>query len=281
MAEITAAQVKALRDRTGLPMMDCKSALAEAEGNADKAVDILRKRGAAAADKRADRETGEGRIVCCIDAAKQMGAILEFRCETAPVANNPEFKEMAEAFVKAAVAVPAGEAVTPERVLDLPLPSDPSRKCRDLLTDVVNKIRENMQVVRVERLQGTLGSYVHFNGKLGVLLQVEGAADAELLSDLCMHITAMKPTALSRDAVDPALIEKEREIARELALKSGKPAQIVDKIVEGKISRWYSENVLLDQEFANVDKFKGTVAKLLASRGNVKLVAYQRFEVGG
>lgn len=280
MAEITAAQVKALRERTGLPMMDCKAALSEANGDADKAVDILRKKGADAADKRAGREAGEGRIACFIDRDRKVGAILEFRCETAPVANNPEFKTLAQAFAEAAAKAPGD--VTPDALLALPAPSTPSRACKDLLTDLVNKIRENMKVIRVEKLQGRLWSYVHFNGKIGVLLQVEGAGgDDELLADLCMHITAMKPSALSRNDVDAAMIAKEQEIARDLAIQSGKPESIVEKIVLGKVNRWYSEHVLLEQEFANQDKFKGTITQLLAKHGDVKIVAYRRFELGG
>ncbi len=279
MAEITAAAVKALRDRTGLPMMDCKSALAEANGDADKAVEILRKRGADAADKRAGRETTEGRIACCIDRAKGAGAIIEFRCETAPVANNPEFKALAEAIAQAAAA--ASGPVTPDAAWALPAPSAPGRTCKDLLTDLVNKIRENMQLVRVEKLQGRLASYVHFNGKVGVLLQIDGTAgDDELLADLCMHITAMKPTALRREDVDPALIEKEKDIAKTLALQAGKPENLVDKIVIGKLNRWYAEHVLLEQEFANQDKFKGNITKLLAKYGDVRIAAYRRLEVG-
>lgn len=280
MAEITAAQVKALRERTGLPMMDCKAALTEANGDADKAVDILRKRGADAADKKAGRETGEGRIACFVDHDRKVGAIIEFRCETAPVANNPEFKALADLFARAAAQ--AAGPVSPDALMALPAPNEPSRTCRDLLHDLVNKIRENMKVVRVEKLEGRLASYVHFNGKIGVLLQVEGAGgDDELLADLCMHITAMKPSALSRDDVDAATIEKEKEIARAVAMQSGKPESIVEKIVMGKVNRWYSEHVLLEQEFANADKFKGTIAKLLARHGDVRIVAYRRFEVGG
>lgn len=279
MAEISAAAVKALRDRTGLPMMDCKNALAEANGDADKAVEILRKRGADAADKRAGRETGEGRIAIFVDRARQVGAIIEFRCESAPVANNPEFKALAEAFATAAAK--ADGPMTPEALLSLPAPTQPSRTCKDLLMDLVNKIRENMQVVRVDRLEGRLASYVHFNGKVGVLLKVEGSAgDDELLADLCMHTTAMKPRALRREDVDAALIEKEKEIAKAQAIQAGKPENLVEKIVMGKVNRWYSENVLLEQEFANADKFKGSVAKLLAKYGDVRIAAYRRFEVG-
>jgi len=280
MAEISAAQVQALRDRTGLPMMDCKAALTEANGDADKAIEILRKRGAAAADKRADRETGEGRIGCFIDRQNNIGAIIEFRCETAPVANNPEFKQLTDKIAQAVATAP--DDVSAEAALTLPAPGAAGRTCKDLMTDLVNKIRENMQVVRVDRLKGRLGSYVHFNGKVGVLLQVEGTGGGdELLADLCMHITAMKPKALSRNDIDPALIAKEREIAAEQVKAAGKPANMIDKIVAGKINRWFSECVLLEQEFAHVEKFKGTITKLLEHHGGVKIVAYKRFEIGG
>jgi len=196
------------------------------------------------------------------------------------VANNPEFKTLADALVTAAAT--ASGPVTSDELMALPAPSDRSRTCRDLLNDLVNKIRENMKVARIDKLQGRLASYVHFNGKVGVLLQVEGAAgNDELLADLCMHITAMKPSALSRDDVDAAVIEKEKEIAKALALQSGKPESIVEKIVLGKVNRWYSEHVLLEQEFANPDKFKGSISKLLAKYGDIKIAAYRRLEVGG
>jgi elongation factor Ts len=261
-------------------MMDCKQALTEANGDADKAIEILRKRGADMAGKRAGRETGEGRIACAIDQGKRVGSILEFRCESAPVSNNPEFKALADAMAAAATAA-AGE-VTPESLMSLPAPNAAGRTCKDLLNDVVNKIRENMQVTRVAKLSGRLGSYVHFNGRIGVLLQVDGdGGNDELLADLCMHITAMKPFALSRADVPASVIEKEKEIGREQAKTAGKPENLWDKIATGKLNRWYSENVLLDQEFANVDKFKGTISALLAKNGNLKIVAYHRFEVGG
>jgi len=232
------------------------------------------------AGKRAGRETGEGRIACVIDRARNVGAILEFRCESAPVSNNPEFKALADAMAAAAAAAPGD--VTPETLLSLPAPDAAGRTCRDLLNDVMNRIRENMQVTRVAKLSGRLGSYVHFNGRVGVLLQVEGeGGDDELLADLCMHITAMKPLALSRADVPASLIEKEKEIGREQARAAGKPENLWDKIAMGKLNRWFSENVLLDQEFANVDKFKGTISALLAKNGNLKIVGYHRFEVGG
>jgi elongation factor Ts len=280
MAQITAAEVKALRDRTGLPMMDCKQALAESGGDADKAIEILRKRGAAAADKRAERETGQGCVAAYIDADKRRGAIIEFRCESAPVANNPEFRALGEQLARAA-AFHDGN-MTPEDVLRLPAPDAPSRTCQDLLNDLINKIRENMTVTRVARLSGRLAKYVHFNGQVGVLLQLEGeGGDDELAADLCMHITAMKPLALRREDVEAAVVEKEREIAREQAKATGKPETIIEKIVDGKVNRWYSENVLLDQDFANPDKFKGKISKLLKQKGDIRIAAYHRLEVGG
>jgi len=281
MPEITAAQVKALRERTGLPMMDCKNALAEAAGDPEKAIEILRKRGADMADRKAGRETSEGRIACHVDENRRVGAILEIRCESAPVANNPEFKALAQSLAEAATL--ADHTPSLEDLLAAPCPGRPGRTCRDLLHEVVNKIRENMQVIRVDRLEGgQLGCYVHFNGKLGVLVKLDGdSAPGDLVADLCMHICAMKPLALSREEVNPALVEKEREIARAQASSSGKPAHLVDKIAEGKMNRWYGEHVLLEQEFANPEKFKGTIAKYLAARGNARIAAYRRFEVGG
>jgi len=279
MANISAADVKALRERTGLPMMDCKKALAAAEGDPEKAIEILRKSGAAAAEKKAGRQTAEGRIGCFVSPDGKAGALVELRCETAPVAANEVFKETADLLAKQVVLAPE-PAETAEDLLAQPFVDDSSRPVRDLINDAVNKIRENMQVTRIARLTGEkVVSYVHFNGQVAVLVAAEPAdADAQVLSDVCMQIAAMQPMAVSRDGIPAEIVEKEKEIAR--AQIQNKPPQIIERIVEGKLNKWFSEQVLLEQPFIKDEKGKTTVADLLKEAGGIQIQAFARMAVG-
>jgi elongation factor Ts len=275
MSTISAADVNALRKRTNAPMMECKAALTEANGDMDKAVDILRKKNSAILAKKGERETAEGRIAVYIDPVKQVGAIVEMRCESAPVAKSEPFVRLAEDIAKQ-VALKAATAV--DSLLAQPLVDDPKRTVNDRIGEVVGMIRENMKPARMARLSGLLGSYTHHDGSVGVLLQVEGAqSDAQLLRDICMHITARNPVAARREDVDPALIEKEKEIAKTQAAATGKPANIVDKIAEGKLKTWFAENVLVEQPFVKDDS--KTVGDLLKSAG-LKIVKFLRYRVG-
>jgi elongation factor Ts len=275
MAEITAAMVKALRERSGLPMMDCKNALQETKGDADKALEVLRKRGAAAAEKKAGRAMGEGRIGCHVDAAKGVAALVEMHCETAPVGKNPDFVVLANKIARHAAVSGNADAATigGEKFVD-----DPTQTIQDLVHDVLNRIRENMKIARVVRTNGRAAGYVHHDGKLGVLLVVEGSGgDDSLLNDVCMHIAAMAPKAVCREELPPDLVEKEKDIFRAQIIASGKPENMVDKILTGKMNRWFSEQVLLEQPFVKDDK--KTVGKVLGDAG-LKVVGFKRIQVG-
>jgi elongation factor Ts len=276
---ISANDVKTLRDRTNAPMMECKSALTEAGGDMDKAIDILRKKIKGLTAKFGAREMAEGRIATFVDQAAKIGAILEFRCETAPSAKAERFIGLANELAKQiAVKNPA----TVDDLLAQPSIVDDKRTVQDRVNDVSGVIRENMKPHRFVRLAGLLGDYVHHDGTQGVLLLVEGEkADAQLLRDVCMHIAAINPVAATKDDVPAETLAKESEIAREQTMSdpknASKPANILDKIIEGKIKAWLAQNVLLDQPFVKDDS--KTVGQLLASNG-LKLVKYVRYKVG-
>jgi len=237
MAEITADAVKKLRDRTGMQMMKCKTALVEANGDMEKAVDLLRKQNKEAQDKAAARETAEGRIGIFIDPAQKSGAIIELRCESAPVAKSDLFVKLASDLARQ-VAVKG--ATTPEALLAQPFIDKPSQTVHERIGEVVGLIKENMKPARMTKLTGLLGSYIHHDGATGVLLQVEGAsADPQLLRDVCMHVTAARPTFARREDVPADRIAKEQEIAKaqlEADPKNkNKPPQILEKIAEGEL----------------------------------------------
>jgi len=275
MAEITAAMVKGLRERSGLPMMDCKNALQETGGDAEKAMELLRKRGAAAAEKKAGRAMGEGRIGLHVDAAKGVAALVEMHCETAPVGRNPDFIALAGKIAKHAALTGSADAATigGEKFVD-----DPNHTVQDLVIDVLNRIRENMQIARVVRVNGRAAGYVHHDGKLGVLLVVEGTGGNEsLLNDVCMHIAAMAPKAVRREELPADAVEKEKDIVREQIKASGKPENMIEKILIGKMNRFFSEQVLNEQPFVKDDK--KTVGKVLEEAG-LKAVKFVRMQVG-
>ncbi len=276
MAEIGAELVKKLRDRTGMPFGKCKEALVETNGDLDKAVDKLRKRNKDAQNKLVSRETAEGRIGVYINPVKQVGALVELRCESAPVVKSELFIQLANDLARQAALQ---EATTPEALLAQPYIDDPKRTVNDRIGEVVALIRENMKPVRVVRLAGgPLGSYVHHDGSVGVMVQVEGAkADPQMLRDVSMHITAKNPAAALREHVPQSTIDKEMEIARAQAAATGKPANIVEKIAEGKMKTWFAENVLHEQPFVKDDS--KTVGDLLKSAG-LKLVKFVRLRVG-
>ncbi len=276
MAEITAEMVKKLRDVTGIQMMKCKAALQKADGDMQKAIEIIRKENVGSVAKLAERETAEGRIGVFIDPAKQVGALVEVRCESAPVAKSELFVQLTNDLAK---QVALKEATTPEALLAQPFVDDPKKTVGERMAEVVGLMRENMKPVRMVRLAGGhLGSYVHHDGSVGVMVQVEGAkADPQMLRDVAMHTTARNPAAALREHVSQATIDKELEIARAQAAATGKPAQIVEKIAEGKMKTWYAENVLHEQPFVKDDS--KTVGDLLKSAG-LKLVKFARLRVG-
>lgn len=276
---VTAADVKALRDRTNLPMMDCKAALIETGGDMDKAIEHLRKKFKDAQIKRGDRETAEGRVAIYIDPAQKIGAILEMRCESPPVVKAEQFVKLSNDIAR---QVALKNPATVEELLAQPAVDDPKHTVNDRVAEVVGLIRENMKPKRFKRLTGTLGEYTHHDGSVGVVIQVEGdKADAQLLRDVCMHITARNPMAARIEDVPADVIAKEKEIAQGQVKNdpknASKPANILEKIIEGKLKTWYQENVLLEQPFVKDDS--KTVGQLLQGAG-LKFVSFLRYRVG-
>jgi elongation factor Ts len=280
MSAISADAVKKLRERTNLPMMDCKSALTEAGGDMEKAVDILRQRFKGVADKRAGREAGEGRIATFVDDAKQAGAIIEVRCESPTVVKSDAFVALAKELAE---HVAASDPKSVDEMLTQPFSGDVSKNVQDRINEAIGLIRENMKVARFVRLTGNLGEYVHHDGSVGVLLQVSGKADRQLLREVCMHIVAAVPTpaAVKREEVAADVVAKEREIAKGQVAgdpkNAGKPANILDKIVEGKLGAWFKDNVLIEQPFVK-DPAK-SVGQVLKAAG-AEPVKFVRMKVG-
>jgi elongation factor Ts len=272
MADITAGMVKELRERTGLGMMECKKALEEAAGDTKKAEDLLRIKSGAKAGKMAGRVAAEGAIGVYVSGDGKLGALVEVNCETDFVAKDANFA----GFVKSVAELAATKGITDVDALARTELS-PGQSVEATRQALVMKLGENMSVRRiaVHKAKGKLAYYLH-GTKIGVMLDLEGGDDA-LGKDLSMHIAASKPISVSRDQVSAELISREREIAKARALESGKPANIVDKIVEGSVQKYLAEVTLLGQPFVKEDKV--TVEKLLASKG-AKVNAFTLFIVG-
>jgi len=272
MAEVTAGMVKQLRDKTDAPMMECKKALAEAGGDMGKAEEILRVKLGNRASKAASRVTAEGVVAAHISADGKVGALIEINCETDFVAKNAEFLDFAAALA---------ELVTSKQPADvaalsaLPVKGTTVEEARKAL---VGKIGENITVRRYSRIaaQGRLASYVHGGARIGTLVDVTGGDDA-LAKDLAMHIAASKPVALSAAAVPVELIQKERNIASAKAAESGKPANIVEKMIEGSVQKFLKEVTLLGQPFIKDDK--QSVEQVLTAR-KAAVAAFALYLVG-
>ncbi|MGB0716600.1 MAG: translation elongation factor Ts [Phycisphaerae bacterium] len=275
MAAITAQMVKDLREKTDLPMMECKKALTEANGDIDAAMEWLRQKHKGKLAERAEKATGEGRIAVFIDDAKKTGGIVELQCETAPVAKNEMFIALAEAFAKR-VSETSGD-VDPEALKKEP-------DLEKMFTDVFGKMRENMNLTRVKRITGEhLTSYVHHDGKSGILLSLdaEPKSDKAIGPDLCMHAMFTQPLAITRDGVPADQVDKVREMARTAAIEEGKPEQIVEKIVEGKVDAFYGERVLLEQEHVKSDDYgKAKIGDILEGAGCKTVTTLEIMKVG-
>jgi len=287
MAEITAASVKELRERTGAGMMDCKKALGETGGEMEAAIDWLRTKGLAAAAKKAGRTAAEGLVGVTVDEGK--GAIVEINSETDFVAKNEQFQE----FVRTAAAITLGTGSDIEALKEACWPGGGT--VEEKLTNNIATIGENQTIRRAALLEveeGVIVSYVHNAvapglGKIGVLVALESGADKGALEtlgkQLAMHIAAANPLALRSEALDPALVERERAIAREKAAESGKPAEIVEKMVEGAMAKFRKESALLSQLFVmdNKTRVEDVVAAEAKKLGApVALKAYVRFQLG-
>jgi elongation factor Ts len=275
MAEITAALVRQLREETGLPMMDCKQALTETSGDKEAAKDLLRKKGLKIQEGRGGRETSFGRFGIYAGLDKKSGGIVELKCESAPVAGSEEFIRLANALAQQLATGPG--AKTADELLDQASPAHPGKTLREAKDDMFNRIREVFNVGRLARLDGPTGGYCHNAGTVsGVLVQVEGGTD-EAAKDVSMHVAAMRPLAVNTSELDPVVVERERGVLREQALAEGKPANIVDKMVEGRLKNFYAERVLLEQPFVKENSL--TVGKYAESKG-MKVKRFVHWELG-
>jgi elongation factor Ts len=273
MSDITAAAVKALREKTGLPMMDCKKALEASGGDEAVAIEELRKKGKQIGEKRAGKETSAGRIAVCL--GENVGAMVEFLCESAPVAANDEFIDLANDMAKQLATGPGAKSA--DELLDQPSAGKPGKKLRDRFDDLTNRVRELFKVGRVARIDAACGGYAHHNGGCGVLLEVSGKVDAGLAKDVCMHIAAIRPKVVGVANLDPAGVAKEKEILAAAARREGKPEKIIEKMVEGRLKNFYAEQCLEEQPFVKDDS--QTVAKAVGAAG-MKIVRFIHWEIG-
>ncbi len=273
MAEISAADVKALRESTGLPLMECKKALQETSGDKQAAIEWLRKQGIKTQETRLGRETSAGRIAVYTDPDKSVAAMIELQCESAPVANSPEFKQFANDLAKQLATGPG--AATPEELLKQPSLSKSGQTFAQQMDDMFNRIREVFKLSRVVRVNGRVGAYAHHDGSAGALVEVSGG-NQDTAKDLAMHVVASKPQVVSQEDLDPAVVNKEREILMEAARKEGKPENILAKMVEGRLRNFFAGQVLLEQPF--VKEEKKSVGQIAKDAG-LKVVRFVRWEM--
>ena len=272
---ITASQVKDLREKTGAGMMDCKKVLTEADGDMEKAIELLRERGIAKAAKKSDRVAAEGLVDAYITEDGKVGAVVEVNAETDFVASNAEFK----AFVAdVAKQVALNNPADVEALLAQTSISDSTKTVQEVLTNKIATIGENMSIRRFERFEtnGTVAKYIHGDGKIAVLVDMNNASE-ELAKDICMQIAAPKPEYLNRESVPAERVEKEMEILKVQAMNEGKPAEIAEKMVQGRIGKFYGEICLVDQEFVKDPDKK--VSQLLKEKG-AEINRFARLEKG-
>ncbi len=273
---IKAADVKKLREITGVGMMDCKKALQEANGDLDAAVDILRKKGQKVAEKRASREANEGLVAAALSDDGKQGALLELNCETDFVARNEEFGQLAEALVRVALdkALDSVEALQNVEFAA-------GRTVEQSLIEATGKIGEKIAVRRVALLEsadGRIVSYIHPGSRLGVLVEMYGNGQVENAgTDVAMQVAAMNPIATTKDDVPESVKEKELEIARESARNEGKPDHIIDRIAHGKLERYFKDHVLVEQPFV---KDSSMSVKVMLQNAGAGVRQFARFALG-
>ena len=271
---ITAELVKQLREKTGAGMMDCKKVLTETDGDMEKAAELLRERGIAKAAKKSGRIAAEGLVAAYVSDDKKVGAVVEVNAETDFVAKNEEFK----AFVAdVAEIVSSANPADVDALLEVKYKGS-EKTVKEVLTDKIATIGENMSIRRFQRFEseGLVESYIHGDGKIAVLVSF-AKGESVLAKDVCMQIAAAKPEYLNREAVPQDAVQKEMEILKAQAMNEGKPAEIAEKMVQGRIGKFYSEICLLDQEFVKDPSIK--VGDLIKSKG-AEMVAFARFEKG-
>jgi elongation factor Ts len=273
---ITASQVKELREKTGAGMMDCKKVLTETNGDEEKAIELLRERGLSKAAKKSGRIAAEGLAAAYVTEDKKVGVVIEVNAETDFVAKNEEFKSFVADVAK---QVAEKNPATVEELLAQESIAEAGKTVQEVLTNKIATIGENMTIRRFERFEaqnGTVATYIHGDGKIAVLVEMENADDT-LAKDVCMQIAAARPEFLNRESVPQERVAKEMEILKAQAMNEGKPAEIAEKMVQGRIGKFYGEICLLDQEFVKDSSI--TVGKLIESKG-AKIVAYTRLEKG-
>ena len=272
---VTASQVKDLREKTGAGMMDCKKVLTETDGDMEKAIELLRERGIAKAAKKSDRIAAEGLVNAYVSEDGKIGAVVEVNAETDFVAKNDEFKTFVSDVAKQiALTNPANV----EELLSAKSIVETDKTVNEVLTNKIATIGENMSIRRFARYQATglVEKYIHGEGKIGVLVELENGNN-ELAKDICMQIAAAKPEFLNRESVPAERVEKEMEILKAQAMNEGKPAEIAEKMVQGRIGKFYGEICLIEQDFVKNPDMK--IKQLLESKG-AKVIRFARFEKG-
>jgi elongation factor Ts len=276
---IAAQLVKELREKTGAGMMDCQRALQEANGDLDEAVKVLRKKGLSAAAKKAGRAAKDGLVAIALSADRRRAGMVELNCETDFVARTDKYQVFAQSLAEQVMESGDGDL---DKVRAAKAKADPQHTVAEAIAAQIATIGENILLSRVAALAAgadtLLGSYLHMGGKIGVLVELSAGADEETVKDVAMHVAAAEPRFVSRDEVPAEVIEEEREIARGQAAASGKPAQVIEKIVDGKIGKFFEQVCLVEQPFVKLPEQK--VGDLLKARGGVAVRRFVRFKLG-
>ena len=269
---ISAALVKELRDKTGVGMMDCKKALTDANGDIEEAIKALREKGLSKAAKKSDRSAKEGRIITLVNNDKAV--ILELNCETDFVSNNENFISLGNTIAEAIIS--ADTSTTADDIKDKEVNG---QKISEVISDHVLKLGENIVIGQFKQLStsGSFADYIHTNGKIGVVVEFNGDVDQLIGKDVAMQVAAMNPGYVSQEQVPSSDLENEANILKQQALSEGKPEQVVDKIVEGRMSKFYKENCLVEQSFVK-DQDK-QIKDLLPE--NVTVNLFERFSLVG
>ncbi|SOC79732.1 translation elongation factor Ts (EF-Ts) [Salinimicrobium sediminis] len=274
MANITAAEVNKLRQATGAGMMDCKKALVEAEGDYDKAIEVLRKKGQKVAANRADRESAEGVAIAKVNADNSRGVIISLNCETDFVAKNESFIKLAEDFADLAMNVNSKEELLSKDYKGITV--------QEKLTEQTGVIGEKIEIGDFRTLEAPfVGSYIHAGNKIAVLTGLSGKSEnaEEIAKNVSMQAAAMNPVALNEEGVDQSVIEKEIEIAKDQLRQEGKPEDMLDNIAKGKIKRFFKDNTLVNQDYIKDSKM--SVSEYVKSQdANLKVVAFERVALG-
>lgn len=273
MSQIAAAEVSKLRKVTGAGMMDCKKALQESSGNFDKAIEIIRKKGQAIANKRADREASEGVILAKVNKDATLGAMIMLNCETDFVAKNEDFIKFAESILERAIME------NPENLEELKNIQIDGKSIADRIIEQVGIIGEKLNLTYYSRIESQqVIPYIHPGNKLATLVGFSKKAEIQTGKDIAMQIAAMNPIAIDKDDVSQEVIEKEKEIGREQARREGKPENILDKIADGKLNKFYKDSTLLNQDFTKDSK--KTVKQYLQDVDNeLKVTAFRRYSL--